>query len=68
MVCVNSVSVSPKTLNLEVGQYSYPRASVCPQNAKCKDVRWSSSNSCVASVNPTSGYICVIAQGTAIIT
>lgn len=68
MVCVNSVSVSPRTLNLEVGQYGYPSASVSPSNATCKDVRWSSSNSDVASVNSTSGYVYAKAQGSATIT
>jgi len=68
MVCVNSICVSPEILNMEVGQYGYPNVSVSPSNATCKDVRWSSSNSDVASVNYISGYVYAKSAGTAIIT
>ena len=68
MVCVNSICVSPGILNLQVGCYGYPSACISPSNATCKDVRWSSSNPNVASVNYIYGYVCANAPGTAIIT
>ena len=66
MICVNSVEVSPKSVVIEAGKwYYYACASVCPANADCKSVTWHSSNTSVASVNPTTGYIRGISQGTA---
>ena len=38
MICVTSVSVSPGSMTLEVGEYGYAIASVSPSNATCKDV------------------------------
>lgn len=65
MICVNSVSVSPKTITLKVGNWSYAaRAEVCPSNADCRSVRWHSNNPSIASVNASSGYICANAVGT----
>lgn len=50
MICVNSVSVSPKSINLKVGSWSYaPCAEVCPPNADCREVTWYSNNPAVAS-------------------
>ncbi len=66
MICVNSVNVSPKEISLKVGNWSYAaKADVCPANADCKGVTWHSSNSCVASVNASNGYIYANAVGTA---
>ena len=66
MICVNSVSVSPKSISLKVGSWSYVAcAQVCPSDADCKEVRWHSDNPSVASVNASSGYICANAVGTA---
>ena len=62
MICVNSVEVSPKSVVIEAGKwYYYACASVCPANADCKSVTWHSSNTSVASVSPTTGYIrCIL--------
>ena len=66
MICVNSVSVSPKSISLKIGSWSYVAcAQVCPSDADCKEVRWHSDNPSVASVNASSGYICANAVGTA---
>ena len=66
MICVNSVSVYPKSISLKVGTWSYAAyAEVCPSNADCKEVQWHSDNSSVASVNASSGYICANEVGTA---
>lgn len=66
MICVNSVSVYPKSISLKVGTWSYAAyAEVCPSDADCKEVQWHSDNSAVASVNASSGYICANGVGTA---
>ena len=66
MICVNSVSVYPKSITLKVGDWSYAAyAEVLPSNADCKEVQWHSDNSSVASVNASSGYICANEVGTA---
>lgn len=66
MICVNSVSVYPKSISLKIGTWSYVAyAEVCPSNADCKEVQWHSDNSSVASVNASSGYICANGAGTA---
>ena len=66
MICVNSVCVSPKSITLKVGSWSYAaHAEVCPSNADCKEVTWHSNNPSVASVNAASGYIYANATGTA---
>ena len=65
MICVNSVSVYPKSISLKVGTWSYAAyAEVCPSNADCKEVQWHSDNSSVASVNSSSGYIYANGVGT----
>ena len=66
MICVNSVSVHPKSISLKVGTWSYAAyAEVCPSNADCKEIQWHSDNPSVASVNASSGYICANGIGTA---
>ena len=66
MICVNSVSVYPKSISLKVGTWSYAAyAEVCPSDAECKEVQWHSDNPSVASVNASSGYIYANAAGTA---
>ena len=66
MTCVNSVSVSPKTLTLKVGNWYYSAsAEVCPTDATCKELTWHSANPAVATVNAANGYIYAKAAGTA---
>lgn len=66
MICVNSVSVSPKSITLKVGDWYYSAcAEICPTNADCRCVTWHSDNASVASVNASSGYIYANRVGTA---
>lgn len=66
MLCVNSITVIPRNLTIKVGEwYCYASAEVCPECATCKDVVWISSNTDVASVNETTGYIMGMSAGTA---
>lgn len=63
---VTSVAVSPKTLNLEVGQTRTLTATVTPDNATDKTVTWTTSNDKVATV--ANGVVTAVGKGTAIIT
>ena len=66
MICVNSVSVFPKSITIKVGDWFYDAcAEVCPCDAHCKEVEWHSDNPSVASVNASSGYIFGNSVGTA---
>ncbi len=66
MICVNSVSVFPKSITLKVGDWYYSAcAEICPTNADCRCVTWHSDNASVASVNASSGYIYANRVGTA---
>lgn len=66
VVAVTSVTVSPKTLNLEVGQTRTLTATVTPGNATDKTVTWTSSNDKVATV--VDGTVAAVGEGTATIT
>lgn len=63
---VTSVAVSPKTLNLEVGQTGTLTATVTPDNATNKTVTWTTSNDKVATV--ANGVVTAVGKGTATIT
>ena len=68
MIRVNSVSVTPKSLTLKVGSWSYSAcAVVAPSNADNKNVLWHSDNPDVAGVNASSGYIYANSVGVATI-
>ncbi|MBE6531810.1 MAG: hypothetical protein E7679_06990 [Ruminococcaceae bacterium] len=65
MTKVNSINVCPAELTLARGEWYYDASvSVCPENADCKEVTWSSDNTSVATVNPSTGYICAQGNGT----
>ena len=65
MICVNSITVYPKSITLKVDSWYYDAcAEVCPSNAECKEVYWHSEDPSIASVNATSGYIKANAVGT----
>ena len=67
-VPVSSVSAYPSSVTLSVGEWFYGTYTVvCPSNATNKNVTWSSSNTNVATVNASSGYIYAKAAGTATI-
>lgn len=65
-VAVTSVTVSPKTLDLEVGQTGTLTATVKPDNATNKTVTWTTSNDKVATV--ANGVVTAVGKGTATIT
>ena len=66
MICVNSVSVSPKNITLKLGTWYYSAyATVSPSNATCTSVTWHSDKPTVASVNASTGYIYGNGVGTA---
>jgi GH35 family endo-1,4-beta-xylanase len=65
-VSVSSVSVSPATVDIAVGESANLTASVTPSNATDNGISWSSSASDVVSVNE-SGVVTGLSAGTAII-
>lgn len=65
-VSVSSVSVSPTSMELTVGQSQAINASVSPATATNKDISWTSSNSSVATVS--GGKVTAVAPGSATIT
>ena len=68
MICVNSVNVYPSRIAIKTGTWYYnAHAEVCPTNATCPNVTWSSSDPSIAIVHPTSGYIHGGRPGTATI-
>ena len=54
---VTSVTVHPVNLQLQLNGYAFVTATVCPANATCRSVTWTSSNTNVATVNSTSGLV-----------
>ena len=65
-VSVTSISVSPTTLELAVGDTSTLVPSYSPSNATAPTYTWSSNNTAVATVS--SGTVTAVATGTATIT
>ena len=64
MICVNSVIVNPKQVEVFEGKWAYACAQVLPANATYRGVRWYSANPSIASVNEANGNICGISPGT----
>ncbi len=65
---VTGVEVTPETITVGVDQKRLLTAAVIPQVANDKVVVWSSDNTSIASVNPSTGEITGVAVGTATIT
>ena len=65
-VRVESVSVSPSSKELGIGETVQLSAQVTPSTATKKDISWSSSKPSVASVSP-SGLVTGVGEGTATI-
>ncbi len=65
---VSGVVVSPKTASINVGGTQQLTATVSPDNATNKNVTWSSATPGVATVNPTTGLVTGVANGTVVIT
>ena len=64
---VISISLSESTLELKVGDEARIEATIFPDNATNKRIRWSSSNESVATVGPD-GVVEAVSSGTSIIT
>ena len=64
---VSSISLSKSTLELTVGDQASLDATISPDNATNKKIRWSSSKESVATVTPD-GIVEAISAGTAFIT
>ncbi|MBQ6844838.1 MAG: Ig domain-containing protein [Agathobacter sp.] len=67
IIPVDSVTITPATSELEVGETEQLLATIAPANATNKAVTWSSSNSNVVSVDKN-GLITAVSAGTATIT
>lgn len=67
IVPVNSISLNPNVIDVQVGKNQAISANILPIDATNKTVTWSSSNNAVALVN-TSGVVLALAEGTATIT
>ncbi|MBR0439267.1 MAG: Ig domain-containing protein [Bacilli bacterium] len=67
VVGVESVTVTPNTLNLEAGQTATLAATVKPVSVENKDVVWSTNNPAAATVD-ASGKVTAVGEGTAVIT
>lgn len=67
-VKVTKITLDKTELSLEAGAKTTLTATVEPADATIKSVSWSSSNPAVADVNPVTGEITAIADGTATVT
>ncbi len=65
-VPVSGISVSPTTMNLEVGETGSITATVSPANAANKTVTWTSNDTSIATVS--GGTVTAVGAGTATIT
>ena len=65
MKYVTSINVSLSSIKLEVGDWGVATATVLPNDATKKFVKWSSDNTAVASVNETTGDIQAVGIGSA---
>ena len=65
MIYTSSITVYPKKYSMDEGKWYYGAyAVICPTNATCCDVIWSSSDTNVATVNERTGAIYAKAPGT----
>ena len=67
-ILVTSVTVSPSSKIMNIGNSAYLYETVCPTNATNKCVKWSSNKTSVATVNPDTGLVIAQGAGTATIT
>ncbi|MBQ2766598.1 MAG: Ig-like domain-containing protein, partial [Clostridia bacterium] len=65
-IAVESITLDPASISLEVGTSADLCAAVCPGNSTNKNLHWSSSNTNVATVED--GEVSAIARGSATIT
>jgi len=67
-IFVTGVTLTPKTLNLEVGETSTISYATIPSNAENQSVTWSTSDAGIATVDQLTGLITGITEGQAAIT
>lgn len=67
-VSVQSISLYPETMIMNIDDVNYLSATVLPANAADKRVRWCSSNPNVVCVDYYTGEITALAEGTASVT
>ncbi len=67
VVAVESVSVAPKTMELNIGDSDAIEATVTPDNATNKAISWTTTNAGVATVS-SAGVVVAVGTGTAEIT
>lgn len=66
-VKVSTVTITPASLSLKIGETAVLTASVAPEGAEYSTVEWSSGNESVATVAPD-GTVTAVASGEAVIT
>lgn len=64
---VDSISLSANSLNLKINDQKQLKATINPNNATDKNIKWASSNTSVATVD-SSGKVTAVGQGSATIT
>lgn len=67
-VQVTAITLSENIINLSAGETKTLSATVEPANATITSVTWSTSNPDVATVNPATGEVTAVADGTATVT
>jgi uncharacterized protein YjdB len=67
-IAVTGVTLTPKTLNLEIGATTTPVYATIPSNAENQGVTWSTSDANIATVDESTGLVTGIAEGQAAIT
>ncbi len=68
MINVTSITLNKTSFKITWNQwYDSLEATVLPANATCRCVKWTSSNTAVASVNPSTGKVYGVEVGTATI-
>lgn len=65
---VSVVTASINDIALDVGETAQPTLTILPDNAFCKTVVWTSSDTTVATVGKYNGLITAVSDGTAVIT
>ena len=64
---IASITVSSGARRMVVDRSTYFLAEICPQNATNKNLIWSSDDPCIATVNPSSGFVHALKVGSTVI-
>lgn len=63
-ILAGSVRMCPASVTLIEGKGTYLGATVCPENTTNPCVLWTSADANIATVNPLSGYVSALKEGT----